>query len=195
MGSDPSGFPVRVEGQWGPDPTPGGPIPPGATGDLPGRSERREENEERRKTMLRSPDKDEVIVDLPSDDHRYYPYPKEVVFRGATTLLRAMGFVITYSSLEKGRILTYIGNTGVDGYFHVKLIGTRNVTFVHVNTGIRSLSGPGHIRNSKRRFFWLLDEWLHSWDGGHHRPLPSDPADSPRHGRNHGSSTLPSLWA
>jgi hypothetical protein len=145
--------------------------------------------------MLRSPDKQECLVDVPSDDHRYFPYPPEVAFRGAVTVLRGMGFVITHASLEKGRIYSYIGNTGVDGYFHVRLIGTRNVTFVHLQTGSRSMAAPGYIQDAKRRFFWLLDEWLHSWDGGHHRPLPSDPADSPRHRRSRGPSTLPTLWA
>ena len=95
--------------------------------------------------MLRSPDKEAVIYEGPSDDHRYFPYPEEVVFRGALTVLRGMGFVVTHASAEKGRILSYIGRSGVDGYLHVRLIGTPSVTFVHLKTGTRSMARPGYI--------------------------------------------------
>lgn len=108
--------------------------------------------------MIEMPD---GIYDVPKDDHRYYTFPYLQVFEGALVTLERMGMYVKYSNAHQGRIIAH-RRSAAGGFFDIKLIGQRAVTFVHVRVGSSTVSRRDNTKELRRRFFWDLSDWLHN---------------------------------
>jgi hypothetical protein len=96
----------------------------------------------------------------PSDEHRYYPFPMPQVFDGALAVLGRQRLWVRYSDIRQGRIIAHIGNG--TAYLDITMMAGRGVTFVKVKMGCSSMYRTRAVEQIRRRFFWELDEWLHS---------------------------------
>jgi len=100
----------------------------------------------------------------PGDEHRGYPFLMPVVFDGALEVLKSLGLSRSYSNIRQGRIIAHRG-TDPDaghGYLDIKMMPGRDMTLVHVRTGINRLSGRRTVKELRRQFLWELDRWLHT---------------------------------
>jgi hypothetical protein len=98
-----------------------------------------------------------------SDDHRYYPFPYGCVFDGALHVLSKMGYIALFSNIYLGRIIVTSGR-GRDalGRMDLRIVGRGKVTFVHIDSPRYSMTGSDFMDEAKQRFFWRLDDWLHT---------------------------------